>query len=776
MPSTLPQPAPLGSANERGIVLALAWATGISFLLVLQNFCLDILPHRRVGISPELIQSYPGEKTFAYVFDYDGSEPDLWPSARSRVELHEDGVTYSRRLHSPDEVLLVGGDRFTHEPGRIVFATTDNTDPRTNGRRYFLTEPVLYSGAIGDVAAIVLAACIAAWWRLGPRGGIVAATASAPRFRCRWHLAGAAALFLLGLYCNTGTLAPYACTSSPLVFPPYGYAYNGDHRHFRVLFDFVDGSDRSVWDHALLLRRILFPVLGWPLMKLLGFEIGGTLASLAINLACFVWALVLLRRLIGERAAIFAAWVLALYPGAAYWAGLPYPYALICPASLLLMVGLMRLAGGSRGWGMLWLSLGMGVAYLGYDLAAFFIPATLLVLCWRRRFAAAAASAALQMAPSAIWLAMLRYVFRQPMENPNSGIYHSALLPYLHPAGLALWWQEIAGAPAICADIFFAANFLFLPALFLFAVVVNPLTSRIRLHVAEAALLASGLALFLVLNLAPGSSGGWAMNGTWISRLYQPVFPALLVFAARWWQGLPPLGQPLRGLVIVALAGASLGNALVVFGPILGNPARISEAAFYRFYDHTDAHFLYEANLASLGRRPLGFSRRQPPESAGDEARSAETHRLDSMRAAVEANRSTLVQNQRAYRDTGRALAMAQGDLHAARLALRRVRGEITPEEERRLSKTWQDFVSAPVRVLLQDSSLDAGGPPPGQVPQKGDPGALAAAIDSGSAEIAAVQAAILQAQRDLTQAMADLTRARADLDRAHEAAAAPRP
>ena len=602
---------------------ALAWVTAVAFVLVLQNFCMDLLPRRRVGIAPESIQAYPGAKTFAYVFAYDGSEPDRWPSARSRVEFHEDGVVYSRRLHSPDEVLLVGGDRFSHEPGRIVFATTDNTDPRENGRRYYLTEPILYSGAIGDAAALVLAACVIAWWRLGAgmAGGAPPSPAGPPRWR--WHLAGASALFLLGLYCNTGTLAPYACTSSPLVLPPSGYAYNGDHRHFRVLFDFVDGRDRSVWDHAVLLRRILFPVLGWPLMKWLGFEIGGTLASLAMNLAAFAWALVLLRRTIGERAAVFAGWILALYPGAAYWAGLPYPYALICPASLLLMIGLLRLCGGASGARMLGISLAMGVAYLGYDLAVYFVPATFLALCWRRRFAGALASAAVQLAPSAAWMAILAYGFRQPVENPNSGIYRTVLLSFLRPEGPALWLDAAARAPAIGADIFFAANFLFLPALFLFAVVVNPFTSRIRLGLAESALLVSALALFLFLNGAPATYGGWAMNGTWISRLYQPVFPALLLFTARWWQGLPPLGPRLRALVAAAVAGASVGNALVVFGPILGNPGRISEVAFYRFYDHTDAHFLYEANLASLGRRPLGFPRAQAPAPTPQEIRAA---------------------------------------------------------------------------------------------------------------------------------------------------------
>jgi hypothetical protein len=763
------------SAGGRAAVLLLAAATALSFLLVVQNFCLDILPDRWVEILPRSMRLYSPEKTFAYVFDFDGSEPDRWPSPRSRVDFHEDDYRYPRRMRAVDEIVLVGGDRFSHEPGRIVFSTRDNSDPRTNGRKYSLTTPILYCGAIGDVAAAVLLACVAIWWRLASDATGIAPSPSLRRNRWRWHLTGAAVLFLLGLYCNTGTLAPYASTSSPIVLPETGYAYNGDHRHFRVLFDFVDGRGRATWDHAILLRRILFPALGWPLMKLFGFEIGGALASLALNTAAFVYALVLIRRFIGERAGVFCAWILALYPGAAYWAGLPYPYALIFPASLLLMLGLMRLCEGVGGWRLVALSFAMGIAYLGYDLAAFFIPATVIALGGRRRWGRACASAALQLAPSAMWTAVLIFHFGQPLENANTTIYHSVFLSYLHPSALAQDWRAIVRVPAIGADIFFAANFIFIPALFLFVLVVNPFTSRIRFHLAETALLFSGLALFLFLNLAPNSFTGWAMNGTWIARLYQPVFPALVIFAARWWQGLPSLPPPLRGIIAGALAATTLGNALVVFGPILGNPGRVSENAFYRFYNHTEAHYLYAANLESLGRRPLGFPRRQLPPPAPSEVKSANQRELDSLLQTLEANRATLIQNQKAYRDTGRALAVAQSDLHAARLALRRARGEITADEERHLSKPWQDFVPAPVRALLDDPSLDPAGAPSDVLPAAVDPQELRNSIDSESKKISQVQDSILEAQRSLAGVIAELSAVRIQLELALKAPFAPR-
>jgi hypothetical protein len=90
------------------------------------------------------------------------------------------------------------------------------------------------------------------------------------------------------------------------------------------------------------------------------------------------------------------------------------------------------------------------------------------------------------------------------------------------------------------------------------------------------------------------------------------VFPALVLFAARWWQNLPPLDWRRRALVWTALGCTAAGNALIIFGPILGNPLKVSETAFYRFYNHSELHWLYESHLREYGRRPIGFPRPQP--------------------------------------------------------------------------------------------------------------------------------------------------------------------
>lgn len=592
------------------------WPGGVALValpLCFNYYAVSLLPDERIPIPPASIEPLSKtEASFAWVTRLDPSD-DWAASTVDGVTLSENGASLCCATPSAREVRLFGAGRWSLKPHRhrLVFSTTDNSDPRTNGRRYVLRRPASGSqarllGRIGGTAFAVLTAT--AWWFNRRRPAPFVVPPRQPT-AWRWHLVTATAVFLAGLYCNTGTLAPYANTYPPYVDKATGYLYNTDHEHFRVLFDFVDGKSRAVWDQALLLRRILYPALAWPFMKLGGFEAGGVVFSLLVNVVAFVFAGFELRRHLGERGATFAMWLLALYPGAAYWGGLPYTYALIFPASLLLMLLLIRLSKADAR-ATIPISLAMGVLYLSYDLTAFFLPATLLTMAWRRRIASGLLSAVVQLLPVALWMLALVVVFDQPIENRNTTIYSVVASSYLHPGDLGVWWALLSKVPDAGASVYFGANFLFLPALFLVILALNPTTSRVSFEPEEAALLATGLALFCFCNLAPPYEG-WSMRGAGIARLYQPVFPALVLFAARWWRGLPVLGRGMRAVVWSVMAAAALGNALIVFGPILNNPLRVSETAFYRFYDHFGDHGIYEASLRRYGRRPLGFPRPQ---------------------------------------------------------------------------------------------------------------------------------------------------------------------
>ena len=67
-----------------------------------------------------------------------------------------------------------------------------------------------------------------------------------------------------------------------------------------------------------------------------------------------------------------------------YWAGLPYSYAIIVPASLLCMALLWRVETLTTWRQALLAGLGLGVLFTGYDLLPFFGAAALLLLLWRR--------------------------------------------------------------------------------------------------------------------------------------------------------------------------------------------------------------------------------------------------------------------------------------------------------------------------------------------------------------------------------------------------------
>jgi hypothetical protein len=587
----------------------------LSLLVVFQNYGHPFLPRQEFTLTPADLRPHPAPRPHVFAVSFDHSEPNQPGVDRSMAMLLENGVPYPAAQRDPAELLAVGGRRWVHEPGRILFSASDNTDPRTNGRTYAIKSPVLYSSAAGVAASLLFVASLAGLYflrRPSPAAApVTPACAAISTGRWRWHVGLAAGIFLFGLYCNTGTLSPYAITTIPHEAKGTGYLYNADHIHFRALSDFAQGEERARWDGGIMLRRILFPVLAWPFIKVGGFEIGGTVASLVLNVAAFVWCGYLLRRRIGERGAQFALWVLALYPGAAYWGGLPYPYALIVPLSPLLLIGLAELL-TAEGKKFVGLALAMGVAYLAYDFGAFFVPATLLALAVQRRYAAAVVGALCQALPLALWILALGTVFDQRLANSNTSTYAAILEAYRHGTSVAQLGTQLTTLPETLATVFFGANFLFLPGLFLFVVILNHVTSRVRFGRAELALLAVAAGIFLFNHLAP-SYGGWQMRGTWIARLYQPVFAVFVLFLARWWQHLPPLGWPTRAGLWTALVACSLGNALIVFGPILMNPLRVSETAYYRFYNHSDMHWIYEEIcLQHYGRHPLGFPAKKP--------------------------------------------------------------------------------------------------------------------------------------------------------------------
>lgn len=415
-------------------------------------------------------------------------------------------------------------------------------------------------------------------------------------------LAAACAVLALTVWLSSGTLAPYAATlQMPRIEKPCNYLLNTDHVHFEACFLMLDGAPRERWDYSIYLRRILYPLAAYPFMKAFGFLIGGVVASILIQVIAFAGFVIYVRRRIGATAGYAAMALLVTYPGIHYWAGLPYCHAMIVPASLAGMMLLWELdraaVNAASTLRTALLALGLGILFLAYDLLPIFAPAALLILLLRKRPGAAAAAVPMLVLPTIATALILWQVYGLPLRNKNTQTYYDLVEAYRRAPDLARWATLAGRAPMDFVRVYFFSNFTFLPALFAAVWLISRLTMKLRLTLAERALLAAGLALFAFINLAPPTPG-WQFRGSQIVRIYQPVFPAMVLFCARVLQASPR--RWLIGLIGVTV----FMNGAVVLGPVLR--LRLADQVYFAFYRHADGPKLSQ-HLDTFGRRPLGF-------------------------------------------------------------------------------------------------------------------------------------------------------------------------
>ena len=420
-----------------------------------------------------------------------------------------------------------------------------------------------------------------------------------------WLSLIAGCLFVaFGVWFSSGTMAPYAVTlPRPLIIKPCNYLVNTDQPHFESTYLMLQGAPPQQWKYSVVLRRTLFPLLAYPLMKLWGFLVGGVIASLIIQVAIFAGFVMWIRRRIGPAAAWAAIPLLATYPGIYYWAGLPYCYAAIVPASLgaTMLVYELQSADSYRRVGLL--SLLLGILFLAYDLLPYFAPAAMLVLAFRRKFVHAILAAALMYIPSLINKAALVHAGAD-LSNENSRLYNVILNAYFYPPALRIWLRHVSDTPWSLVRVFFLSNFIFLPAMFVLAVIVNLLApSRAAMGPAVRWILLSGLGLFLFINLAPPYKG-WQFRGISVARIYQPLFAAMLVYILAVIQKTTEQHRPPAKWLAAMVGVISLINASIVFGPVTKNP--LAAWTYWKFYSHAPQPMMND-NLALFGRRPLGF-------------------------------------------------------------------------------------------------------------------------------------------------------------------------
>ena len=428
----------------------------------------------------------------------------------------------------------------------------------------------------------------------------------------RLHLAGASLVLALAIWANSGTLAPYAATlETPMVWEACGYLFNIDHHHFKATYLMLDGAPREQWEFSVALRRVLYPLLAYPVMKRLGYGAGGLVVNVLLAVAALAVFWSALRRRLGGEAPPAVLWLLATYPGWMYWAGLPYSYATIVPFSLLCLVLLWKMETLTSWRQALAYGLAMGVLFTGYDLLPFFGAAGVLLLLYRRLWVSTLVFGVAQLIPTIAVAAVLQKFFQVPFRNSNTEAYFAILKSYFPPIDLKGWWVFLRQFPQAVWDNYFFSNFLFLPVLFLVCLALArrlPRGSRI-LPPAEACLLAAAVLLFLFNNLAPPYPG-WPMRGSWVARLYQPVFAVMISGLAAFYLHARLLPAALRRTAWAVLAITLAAQSVVVFGPVLGH-AELAGELYLRFYRHARRPH-YQENLAKFGVRPAGVCSNLP--------------------------------------------------------------------------------------------------------------------------------------------------------------------
>ncbi|MBD0271762.1 MAG: hypothetical protein ICV73_07510, partial [Acetobacteraceae bacterium] len=120
-------------------------------------------PTLRVDIAPDQIRPFANLPYTAPVrapgFPYVVSSDALGGNTNSRLALYENGTRLGPAHARHDLIRDVGQGAYSHWGRTLIFSASDNTDPRTNGRRYSLEAAAELSPAfVGFATAVLLVA------------------------------------------------------------------------------------------------------------------------------------------------------------------------------------------------------------------------------------------------------------------------------------------------------------------------------------------------------------------------------------------------------------------------------------------------------------------------------------------------------------------------------------------------------------------------------------------------------------------------------------------
>lgn len=415
----------------------------------------------------------------------------------------------------------------------------------------------------------------------------------------------------LTVWLGSGSIAPYASSHRTPRLNECGYLLNLDHPHFLATFSMLNGEPRSTWEWSVVLRRILYPLLAFPWMKLLGFEAGGFFASMIINSLAGLFLVRHVLRVTGHTAAFVTGALLVMYPGITYWGGLPYGYSVIPALVIGCFISLSKIASGPCLTRVLVWSGIIGICCTGYDLLPVYAPATVLVLIYLRRFSLILPAVGAMVLPTVAVALYLSYFKGVALTNSNSGIYLSIISAFLSPSAALYheWFNLILAAPYIFAHNFLFSNFFALPVAFILVYGVGRFLFGAPLSVVEWSVAMATILVWSINNFAPPYSG-WQMRGVWIARIYQPIFIVFMMYIGRAFAmtGSHLVARTGMGMAIMACIVA---HWLVVVGPLFGL-VKPADKVYYEFYHHSQPGD-FALNIDMYGARPLGFCQKKSP-------------------------------------------------------------------------------------------------------------------------------------------------------------------
>jgi hypothetical protein len=405
------------------------------------------------------------------------------------------------------------------------------------------------------------------------------------------------------LWLNTGTLSPFASTYyAPIVSGPCHYLYNPDHSIFLSTYLMLDGAPSSEWMESIALRRILYPLVAYPFMKVWGFELGGFIASLLIYVVTFWSLIIFINKKFGRSTALWGAWIFATYPGVAYWIGMPFSYSLIPAVSLFTTVLIDKLLEKDRGLRqVILIAFLIGVGGLAHDTVALgALMAGFFGLIFQKRFAHILCFLPIVVAPLLITQVIITSISGTSIVDSNTVYYPEILKSYFTNFQDPRWREQILVFPEVLLLCFFASNFIFLPVLAFFYLRGSYLERKRvaffrAFSISETSWLFAYIFIVAIINLAPLYGTRFSMRGVEYSRYYQFLFGPIFFYCCRHISSLKYAKH--AALICVML------NVAVVLGPWLS--PRFTSAVYALFYRHSNPED-YVNNLNKFGRIPLG--------------------------------------------------------------------------------------------------------------------------------------------------------------------------